>query len=914
MPKQLHRSPGRTRMAALLPGPMLLASVTVVLTAVLFPALTVYFGNVHDFSVAWADLIAPAAVLVVLLSALLFLLALAASMLVNHTLAARWRTLALSTLVMLALAAWLQANLLVQDYGVLDGGAINWRDYTWHGVFELVVWFSAMLVAWRFSAAIAANAVTLCVALLAVQAAGLTFTVRQAPQPPSHHFYTALDDEQFTYSEDSNIIVVVLDAFQSDVLGEIISNEPAYRQDFQGFTWFRDTLAGYAKTYPSIPLMLSGQWYENTEPMLSFMRRAYLDGSVPQRLLAQGWDVGLHPLFPRTFHFDERVASNFVRDRSESDRMAAFGEFVDVGLFRVIPHFLKPRWLNDHEWRARRWVTQLPLGDDSAGPAAGNNLPRNLPRSDHPHDSMRWLEDMEALSSVGASAPTFRFYHLFVPHAPFLLNEALEMENMSIDREGFYRHSVASLNLMRRFLDQLRALNVYNNSFIAIVSEHGGGEYGVGVNATTLPPDLGEPQQLRLPSSHHESGLALMLLKPPGATGELQISERPASVADLAATLMATVDSSAALDGHDLFSDNWPYSNSEARERRYLQYRFDGWTDDYLPAMTEYRVLGHSWLPQSWQASGEQLVGEAVAEPTQAARLQPLAEGQLLRFHDGSPGHEVLGSGWSGQERDGFWSDGRRAIINLPLAESVEGRFTISMQLAPFLIDDIVDAQRVHVRIDGEHVADWVVSESRWYELEISEAIRGNASSLNVVLELPDAVSQVEHLAGTDDRRLGIFLHQLRLEPLPLYTPGDSLLFAEGAQADRFVREGWALAEPTHRWTDGEIAVLEIALDEPVAAGRDMALRLLARPFLGDDVLAQQQVTLYVNDNEIDQWQLSESDWYQALLPARVIEGQDVLRVQLNISDPLAPADLGMSPDTRSLGLRADEMVIDYVD
>jgi len=883
---------------------LLLAAVTLVLTTVLFPAFTVYFGNVYDFSVAYRDLIAPAAVLAAVLSGLLFVVALA--------LPRRFRPLLLSILVMMALAAWVQANLLVQDYGVLDGGTISWRDYTLHGVFGLFVWLAALVVAWRFSNAVAGNAMTLCMALLAVQTAGLAFTVQQAPQPPSHHYFTVADDHKFRYSTQNNVIVLVLDAFQADIFGEIINNEPEYRRAFQGFTWFHDALAGYAKTYPSIPLMLSGQWYENTEPMNAFMRRAYMDNSLPQFLRAEGWDVGLHPLFERTFHFDERLASNFVRDRSEADRMAAFGELLDVGVFRTLPHFLKPLWLNDYQWRARRWMMQLPIGDEQGQSGATGFVGR----SEHPHGSMRWLEDMEAFSSADAGAPVFRFYHLFVPHAPFALDESLEMANLRIDRQGFYRHSVAALNLTLRFLERLRALDVYDNSFIAVVSEHGGGEYRVGVDATVLneyrQDQESEALPANVPSSHHESGLALLLLKPPGASGELEISNRPASVADLADTLTAHIDDRQAFGGLDLFSENWPFSVNTERERRYLFYRFDGWTDDYLPAMTEYRVAGHSWLPQSWQATGERLEG-ARGEHTEASAGSPLAQGHLLRFSLGSPGREVLRSGWGGQEPEGFWTTASRAIMILPLDDTVSNDLTISVHLTPMRIDDIVDEQRVRVNANGEHVTDWLVSHQGWYDLAVSEAIHRSAGFLVLELELPDATSQVEHLVGTDDRRLGVFLRQLRLDALPVYSLGDDLLFREGGGASDFVRAGWAEAEITHRWTDGESAHLEIVLDESAEAGRDMQLRFLVLPYLGDGALAQQHVTVQVNDTVIAGWQVDDRGWYEALIPSDIIAGETMMRLQLDISDPLAPADVGVSPDTRNLGLQVERMVIDYV-
>lgn len=881
---------------------LLSSAATLALSVLLFPALTVFYANVYDYSVGAGELLGPALTLALALAGVLALAGL--------LLPRRWRPCLVSVLVMLAVAAWLQTHILVWDYGVLDGGRIPWGDYTLQGILELAVWLGLLAVAVSFAGFIAGQALTLCVALVALQSAGLYFSVQQAPAPPNHHFYTASEQGRFEFSADRNVVVLILDAFQADLFQEIISNEPAYRQRLQGFHFYRNALAGYAKTYPSIPLMLTGQWYRNEQPITGFMRDAWLDDSVPVLLREQDWDVRLYPYVERVVYYDEAVADNFQRARSPAERMEAFGGFIDAGVFRSLPHFLKPYWLNDYDWRARRWLSPLVPDEPDRREDNGGAVPV---RSEHPHEAVRWLEDLQARASTDSERPAFRFYHLFLPHAPFLLNEELEMENMPINREGYYRHSLAAVNLVLAFLDELRALGIHDDTFVAVLSEHGGGEYRTGIDSALLPASAGEPRGGDVPGPHHESGLPLVLIKPFGADGELQVNDLPVSIGDVAATLAGAAGLAHDFEGRDMVAALRDGAAAD-RERRYLFYRFDGWVDAYLPDMVEYRVRGHSWLPRSWQATGEVFSGQAVAED-HAGGATALRPGGVLRFGEGGSGHAHTGRGWSGPESGGTWTSGRQARLTLPLASPLDRNLHISMELRPFLVENAVTAQRVVVSVNGVETGEWRVSSAGRYGITVPAAEHRGTEALEIRLDLPDATRPAEHLVSTDARRLGLFVRRLDLQSVSGYTIGEPLDFRSGGNADEYVRSGWSPPEAGHRWSEGPRALMHLVLDEPPS--RDLLLRVRARPFLGegagDGELTHQTVTVRANGRRIATWEVGAVGWYEASIPADLVSGP-ALELAFEISDPLSPLELGLSMDGRALGLMVEEMRLDYQD
>lgn len=875
---------------------LVLLSLAVALTALFFPALTVYFANVFDYSVGVEGLFLPSLWLIGGVTALLVV----AGLLMRGRGRSRW----LSLLAMLGVAVWVQANLLVWDYGVLDGGAIAWGEYTWQSVVELLVWVTLLAAGWKLHRHIAPQALTIAVVLIAMQSVSAVLAARQASEPPSHHYFTELTDGQFSFSPEQNAIVLVLDAFQSDVFQQVMEANPDYNEDFQGFHFFRNTLSGYAKTYPSIPLMLTGEWYGNERPITGFLRDAYLDESLPVRLRDEGWDVRLYPYFERTVHYDESVADNFVRSVSPAERMSAFGEFADVGFFRALPHVLKPLWLNDHEWRMRGWLSGLSPSETVAGQEA-----EARPRSTHQHEGLRWLENVEALSDTGMDAPAFRFYHLLMPHAPHLVNEALQMEVLPLNPEGYRRHAHATVNLIRRFLDRLRALEIYDDTLVIIASEHGGGEYHLGVDTALLPDTLPSPEDALMPSSHYESGLPLMLVKPAGGSGAPVINDAPVSIGDLAATVASAADIDDFPHGRDMLA----VDEDERRERRYLFYEFDGWVSDYLPDMVEYRLDGHSWLPQNWEPTGRVLGPPEDYVPEAEQELDPLSDGDLLRFDQSGRNAGYLGAGWGEPEPHGVWTAAGTARLRLPLERPLQDNLQVGLFVHPFTVEGELDSQRVRVFINDVETDEWRVTGAAWQSVLVTAAEHDGAELLDIRLEMPDAAAPAQFLRNTDTRQLGISMRELRITAMPVYRPGEVLEFGERGQDQHYITDGWSGAEADLRWTDGEEAGLR--LNTTFSNGRgELRLRLYVLPYLGDGALDRQQVTVLAGGGEVARWQVDDRGWYEALIPQDRVDDDGAIELRFRISDPLAPSSVSDSPDERRLGLMAEEMVIDYVD
>jgi arylsulfatase A-like enzyme len=145
---------------------------------------------------------------------------------------------------------------------------------------------------------------------------------------------------------------------------------------------------------------------------------------------------------------------------------------------------------------------------------------------------------------------------------------------------------------------------VYDQALIFILADHG---HPWGTFGVRLPSALAEKSSGSngIPKGVLESGIPLLLVKRPGDRGELRINDAPASQIDVSATIFDHLGLGQIGMGEPLFQ----ITTDRLRERHFFYYSWEhsNWMNRYLPALVEYHVMGHSWLPSSWRATGKVL-------------------------------------------------------------------------------------------------------------------------------------------------------------------------------------------------------------------------------------------------------------------------------------------------------------------
>ena len=224
-------------------------------------------------------------------------------------------------------------------------------------------------------------------------------------------------------------------------------------------------------TYDSVPNILTGYFYDHTVPFSDFLKEAYYSqGSVPKVLRDEGFEVDYFP-YSDNIYIDESVISN-TKARIGIDRSTIVNIY-DVALFRYVPDVLKRYIYNDGEWFLKNIV---PGKSVKPSIVINSGEPVNAPLIIF-DDKALTLSDVAFANNMMNSSKTiegqsiFKFYRLNGCHIPYLLNEELRYEKMGTD--GYRRQARASLRIVEIFLDELKSLEVFDNSMIFVIGDHG---------------------------------------------------------------------------------------------------------------------------------------------------------------------------------------------------------------------------------------------------------------------------------------------------------------------------------------------------------------------------------------------------------------------------------------------------------
>ena len=581
-----------------------------VLTLFLFTPARIYAGNFMEFSFGFRQSMAFFLIFSLVLILMLFT---AFLMLCRQQ---QTRRVAVSVLFVLAFLAWLQGNIILWQYGLLNGKEIEWKNLIRYGIIDSIVWtvliaFSLLKPDLVFRVSRLGSLALITVQLLSVALAWISM-----PKDQSFRKQETNANSLFLFSEHVNVVVLVLDTFQSDIFRDIIQEHPDLKSSFDGFTYFRNSLAGSDGTSVSIPNMLTASNYDNSMPYLDFVKKSFLDNSLPKSLKKYGFSIDLYPILKYSVYNDlTGIASS---GKKLTDWGAFFKEqafIADLALFQSFPHFIKQLIYNRQKW----FLSGLMKGHQDAENAKGTLKGRKqesagsykLKYSREFENSRRlvkknwdatFINRMIPLSGTTRKTDTFKFYHLNGIHPALIMNENLEYEVMNPSRAGMKRQGTGILKIAAVFLDRLRQMKVYDNSLIFIVWDHGSGLSAVSINVSPYGANLNKSGPYKgLFENFKSAGIPLILVKRRNSKGELRISDAPVSLSDIPQTVVEELGLKAKFPGKSMFR----VKESERRARIYRAFRGSQEDVQYLAPLHEYSVNGFSWDDTSWRETGK---------------------------------------------------------------------------------------------------------------------------------------------------------------------------------------------------------------------------------------------------------------------------------------------------------------------
>jgi len=658
---------------------------------------------------------------------------------------------------------WFQGNFLLWRYGPMEGRDIAWSSMKRFGYVDGAIWIAAWIAAFVFSSAILKIAGRASVFLILVQLISSGFLFFGQQETPSFKNYYVDKTDEFVLSERSNVILLVLDSFQTDAFNEIIRDSPEVAKPFQGFTYFRNSLGGDTFTELSVALMLAGRFYDNSLPFERWKKTAFESDSIPRVLKSAGWRVDLFPKVSYSLYYSEDIASNFVRGRPAEERRLDVACVYDLALFRCLPHFLKRKIYNNQDWTVRRLYirtpSKLPKGDismvRSIQPADRMSLKnRDLfsPLAFLENQDVKFIDAMLAESRLSDVRGAFKFYHIGGPHPPLNLSENLAFEPMTVNRRNYIRFATASLKLTGMFLDQLRRLGVYDQSMIVIVGDHGAGYQGQDFVLQPGMPVEGDDSDIVTQSSR-VAALPLILVKPPASQGDLKISDLPVSLADIPATVFSGIGLPARNTGPSTFD----VDGSRPRARRFLFYSGRD-IYSYYEDMSEFIVSGYGWQDRAWKRTGKVFTKEGIIE----LHPEKYEYGSAILFRSEGNALPCLEYGWGKAQRELAWTEGRTSLLVLPVdPPSSDLILRVSLHPGPGILRPENPHREINVTVNGTRLGSWKIETTaeRTYSMTIPQTLVRD--SLKIHFEVPGVNAVSEDDLDTERNKLGVVISRI---------------------------------------------------------------------------------------------------------------------------------------------------------
>ena len=619
---------------------------------------------------------------------------------------ARWFPRYSAALCAFGVLLWLQGNLLVADYGLLDGAGLDLASHAWRAPAEVGLWIGGIALAAVFAGAVTRAAPLASALLMALQAAVLLLPAiaPAADRASAPHSAWAADtgwqlppERIHELSRTRNLIHIVLDMFPSHVFAEIAAaDRPAFDHDWSGFTFYRDHLGAFRTTKASLPAMLAGVAYRNELPFNEFRaRRANV--SVLHTLGQQGYQLrwvtplggyGPAPALPgidaSTWY---RVPSPYGSRRDYLAVSAA--QLLDLSLFRHAPHNLKASVYNDQQWLLQPRVAARMDVEAATERAAGD---------------MRFLREFAGRIAPGGEDPVYALLHVIAPHPPIVVDADCRYlgRRLPVSAENFNMQARCALSGVQALLDRLRALDLYDRSAIVVTSDHG---------LAAMTPGDHPLRGMRSPAGPLDrvatDATPLLAVKPVGARGPLRTSDAPTAITDLPATLLDlaelpdTLQRGASVLGLD---------PATPRERTYAHHewgRRNDWASPYFDVLHVFSVNGSVTNPEAWRHR------RALFEPTDDREAQRRAYGVGL---------EVFGGRMAGRtDRPVYRTDDYAVFYVAPEASHI----TFDVRRA----SDTLTARMLTVRIDGQVAGEHELASDAWQTLSYPVEARDAANS-----------------------------------------------------------------------------------------------------------------------------------------------------------------------------------------
>ena len=504
------------------------------------PILT-YSTNINDF---WFDFKTMTGAIAIYFSALFILLSIFYTIIyfINKCILKKirlYRTVLIISYI-LFIFAYIQGNYLINNLPYLDGTTIDWSKFTVDNIISIAVIailtivqiIAIKKVGYKKTLKIN-NFVTIAIFLMLLTSFASTlmtpniFKEKVVANATSRNINNA--------SSDKNFFIFLVDAVDSIEFANVVKESSEYSSTFDDFTYYPDTVSAYLYTRDSIPFIFSGKWNENKTEFSEHCNEAFSESKLLKELNKQDYQMNFYEYQINWSSRKMEEFDNVDMSNKDIDKVKFFKQITKYTLFKYLPYALKSYSKIETVDFDSCKIDKENVIFSWSNAVAYNNIKNN---------DIQIIDDKY-----------FQFIHLEGGHVPFDYDENV---NKIPEEEGTYKQKLkATLNIINSFITRLKENNVYDNSAIIVMADHGYWSTGGRQNPILYIKGINE---------HHE----------------MTTSDIPVSYEDLSDAYLAL------LNGQK--SDTLFQNIQQGRIRRFIENQFENEDN-----MIEYEQRGKAW-------------------------------------------------------------------------------------------------------------------------------------------------------------------------------------------------------------------------------------------------------------------------------------------------------------------------------
>ncbi len=474
----------------------LLVCFTFVMTYFLAPIIEIFVANTKFFEYTLSQAMLTIGVSAVVVFAVLFAL--------SFALRGKLLNWYLSLLVGLSLGAYVQSIFMNSSVGVLDGTEVLWIDLATEAVIGLGIWGLILFLLFaieQFNKKIWNYAtVFLCVLLSVMQLASSVgvFFISEIDEKSN---IQATRVEEFDLSKEHNVIILAVDSFDITFAEEVMANDPQYFEEFDGFTWYKNTTPHYSRTFPSVAYLFTGVNDFYKTDYNTAMENAWENNDFFDEMKDAGYAVRVYAhqkyLNPDGEYLMEYL-DNYKEIEPEIDYLKLEKEFLKLSLYRTAPVALKPFFETD-------------TTEANSAYSLKNN--ERISLTDYAFYDRLCSEKLNT-NNQDDKKGTFSYYLFKGCHAPYVFDENCEKTSEKVTVKEATRGALTNVG---EYLRQLKELGIYDSSTIIVTADHG---------------RSGTIEELDAPR------VVSMFYKPANAKGEIKEDNSPQQLLNVRATVL----------------------------------------------------------------------------------------------------------------------------------------------------------------------------------------------------------------------------------------------------------------------------------------------------------------------------------------------------------------------------------------